>query len=114
MNQQNLTKLEIKELSKLTELAYSRALAKALASLEEKFQQWRNNKITVFELGEMIHQFHNGPARELWNFYTSGNADLVIVQGVKDGFILKKEVSLGILEKLDGLKSVLKDIKPAL
>ena len=110
MDKQNFTKLEIKELSKLTELAYARALAKALTSLEEKFQQWRNNKITVFELGELVNKFHDGTARELWNFYTSGNADLVITLAVRDGLIQKNEISFGILGKLDGLQSTSKDM----
>ncbi len=76
MNESRFTKLERKELRKVAGLAYEREFATALELLEENFRQWRGNKITVFELSDFIHQFHNG-------------------------IISKAKISPGVLEKLD-------------
>ena len=94
------TKLERKELRRLAGLAYERELAKALESLEGNFKRWRKNKITAFELSELIHKFHNGIARDLWSFYTTGNTELNVKHAIAEGIILETEISPGILEKL--------------
>ena len=82
-------------------MAYERELAKALESLEEDFKRWRKNKITAFELSELIHKFHNGVARDLWSFYTTGSAELSVKHAIAKCVILKNEISPGILEKLN-------------
>ncbi len=84
----------------LAGLAYERELAKALESLEEDFKRWRKKKITVFELGSLIHKFHNGVSRDLWSFYTMGHPELNVKHAIADSIILKTEISAGILEKL--------------
>jgi hypothetical protein len=105
------TKSERKELKRLAGLAYERELAKALESLEEDFKRWRKNKITAFELSELIHKFHNGVARDLWSFYTTGPAELNVKHAIAKGVILKNEISAGILEKLNiiALKGMLNE-----
>jgi hypothetical protein len=99
-NNNRFTKLEKKELRKLAGLAYERELAKALGSLEEDFKRWRKNKISAFELSELIHKFHNGIARDLWSFHTTGPAELNVKHAIIKGVILNNEISAGILEKL--------------
>lgn len=94
------TKSERKELHRLLSLAYERELAKALESLEEKFGQWRKNKITPFELSDSIHKFHKGIARDLWSFYTNGDSEMAVAHAVAKGIILKTEINSDILEKL--------------
>ena len=100
VNKKRFTRLERKELRKLGGVAYERELAKALTSLEEDFKRWRKNKITAFELSELIHKFHNGVARNLWSFYETGHAELSVRHAIAEGIILKTEVGSGILEKL--------------
>jgi hypothetical protein len=99
-NNSRFTKPERKELRKLAGLAYERELTKALEFVERNFKQWKKNKITTFELSEIIHKFHNGPARDLWSFYTTGPAELNVKHAIAKGVILKNEISPGILEKL--------------
>ncbi len=81
-------------------MAYERELAKALGLLEGNFRQWKKNKITAFELSELIHKFHNGIARDLWSFYTTGHAELNVKHAIAEGIILETEIGPGILEKL--------------
>lgn len=94
------TKSERKELRRLVGLAYERELAKALEALEESFGQWRKKKISAFELSELIHKFHNGVARNLWGFYETGHAEIIVRHAIAKDIILKTEVSSGIFEKL--------------
>lgn len=100
MNKNCFTKLERKELRKLSGLAYERELTRALESLEENFRRWRKNEITMFELSEFIHKFHNGIARDLWSFYTMGHVELNVKHAIANGIILKTEINQSILEKL--------------
>lgn len=100
VDKDSFTKLERKELRRLAEMAYERELAKALEALEESFRQWKKGKITAFELSDLIHKFHNGPARDLWSFYETGHIALSVRHAIAEGVILKTEVSPGILEKL--------------
>lgn len=100
VNKSRFTKLERKELRRLAGLAYERELAKALESLDGNFREWRKNKITAFELSDLIHKFHNGIARDLWIVYASGHTEMVVAQAITNGIILKTEISHGILEKL--------------
>ncbi|MFH1442198.1 MAG: hypothetical protein ABIH18_09200 [Candidatus Omnitrophota bacterium] len=102
MDNNRFTKSEKKELRRLAELAYQRELTKALELLEENFRQWRKNKITAFELSELIHKFHNGIARDLWIFYTTGYTGLSVKHAIAEGVILNTEVRPCILEKLEG------------
>lgn len=92
MDKNRFTKLEKKELRMLAELAYERELAKALELVEENFRQWRKNKITAFELSDLIHKFHNGIARDLWSFYTTGYTELSVKHAITEGIILNTEV----------------------
>lgn len=94
------TRNESKELRMLVGLAYERELAKALEALEEDFRQWRMKKISVFELSDRIHKFHNGVARNLWSFYEAGHTEIIVRHAIAESIILKTEVSSGILEKL--------------
>lgn len=84
----------------LAGLAYERELGKALKELEENFRQWRERKITVFELSDIIHKFHNEIARDLWNYYETGDVDLIVRHAIIEGIISKSEINPSILGKL--------------
>ncbi|MFZ2357682.1 MAG: hypothetical protein WAW67_07695 [Candidatus Omnitrophota bacterium] len=101
VDKNRFTKLERKELRRLAGLAYERELAKALEAIEEKFRQWKKNRITAFELSDHIHEFHNGISRDLWSFYTTGHVELSVKHAIAEGIILETEISSGILEKLN-------------
>lgn len=100
LDKERFTKSERKELRRLAELAYERKLGKALEMLEVNFRQWKKNKMTAFELSELIHKFHNGIARDLWSFYTNGDIEMIVRLAINNNIISKTEISLGLLEKL--------------
>ena len=82
-------------------MAYERELAKALEALEGNFKQRRKNKITAFELNDLIHKFHNGIARDLWSFYETGHPELSVRHAIAESIILEAEINSSILEKLN-------------
>lgn len=98
----HLTKNEKRELRKLAGIAYERELAAALKAMREKFDKWEKGAITVFELNDHIHEFHNGISRQLWGFYTAGHNETAVRMAIDNGIISGTELSPGLLEKLRG------------
>ncbi|MFO8053003.1 MAG: hypothetical protein R6U54_03480 [Candidatus Omnitrophota bacterium] len=109
INKDCFTKLERKELRRLSSLAYEHALAKALESLEEKFGQWKKNKITSFELSDSIHKFHNGIARDLWSFYRNGDDEMIVVHAVAKGILSREEIKGALWPKIEQKVNMLRD-----
>jgi len=50
--------------------AHERALANALQELDNHFDRWRRGEIDPFELAAIIHKFHDGPARDIYNRFS--------------------------------------------
>jgi hypothetical protein len=46
--------------------AHEEELRRALLPVSEAFGQWARRELSSGELSEIIHRFHQGPARELW------------------------------------------------
>ena len=44
--------------------AYEAELGRELEKLEQHFATWRNGEIGAEDLKDLIHEFHQGPARE--------------------------------------------------
>lgn len=90
----DLTKKIKKELNYLDGLAYERNLDLELAKLQAQFLQWQEKQISGFELTELIHKFHQGPARDLYLTYqgTSMNA-IRVARAIVNDIIAPSEVS---------------------
>jgi len=96
------SKKERRELRELQDLAWERELEEALQSLCKDFKRWEGGEITVFELSDRIHEFHNGRSRELYNMYSGSLNNWWIGNTVAMGVIDESELS-------DDLRDVLKD-----
>jgi len=46
--------------------AYEEELRRALIPLSESFDSWKEGRTGSGELTELIHEFHRGPAKELF------------------------------------------------
>jgi hypothetical protein len=73
-----------------------------MQSLRKDFKHWEGGEITVFELSDRIHKFHNGRSRELYNMYSGSLNNWWIGNTVAMGVIDESELS-------DDLRDVLKD-----
>ena len=87
------TKKQKKHLRELASKSYGAELASCLDSLYEQFSSWKAGDISVWDLEDIIHKFHNGKARELFKFYEYGDQhDMHVAHGVRQGYIEMGEI----------------------
>src|SRR5206468_7199085 len=60
----------------LSRMAYEEDLRRALMELAGHFDRWRRGEVDGFELADLIHRFHDGPARDLWKQYNYGGVEM--------------------------------------
>ena len=61
--------------------AHEEELRRALIPVDAAFQQWRAGQVSSGELAELIHRFHEGPARDLFKKYNYGQLELAVAHG---------------------------------
>lgn len=91
MNQEHPKQIK-RQIRELKAQAHENELALELAKLAGHFDAWRAGKISAGELTDLIHKYHNGPARELWSFYNSGQDDLVVAAAVAKDILRDADV----------------------
>ncbi len=72
--------------------AHRRALDRELQLLHAAFEQWRRGALSGFELSDRIHQFHQGPNRELFLRYANGDPEFAVAGAVQDGILQLEEL----------------------
>jgi hypothetical protein len=96
-----LPKRELRELRELAARAHEEELRRALVPLAEAFRGWEQGRVSSFELSDLIHEFHQGPARELYVRYAlRGADDLNVASAVARGVLGREEVPAEVLEHL--------------
>ncbi len=81
-----------KQLNTLMSEAYERELTRELTQLAARFDEWRAGQIAPGELNDLIHQYHQGPAREIYKRYDFGDADLAVARAVAQGLLAEDEI----------------------
>ena len=90
----NITKAQKKHLRKLAAFGYEKDLARCLNVVKNSFERWDSGEISVWDLNEKIHEFHDDIARELYKSYTSINdPTFSVVFGIRQGVIDIDEVN---------------------
>jgi hypothetical protein len=67
--------------------AHEEELRRALIPLKAAFHQWRAGHMSSGELAELIHAFHDGPARELFKKYNYGQLELAVAHAIVSGVL---------------------------
>ena len=80
--------------------AYEIELGQALGELEQQFALWRAGQISVGELNDRIHAFHQGPSRELWSRYNARIDDMLVAQAIVTGLLPRETIPAELLEAL--------------
>ncbi|MDP9311584.1 MAG: hypothetical protein M3R24_12005 [Chloroflexota bacterium] len=80
--------------------AYEAELRRALLPLAEAFEQWKAGQIESGNLCQLIHEFHQGPARELYTRYNAAWLDMVVARAIADGLLDRQEVPAEVLDYL--------------
>ena len=60
-----------KRLRELAGIGYERDLAHCPGVVKNSFEKWEAGEISVWDLNDKIHEFHDGIARELYKVYSS-------------------------------------------
>lgn len=104
-----LSKGTRKELRKLLEQAYARELDRYLLDLSIKFEDWKNKKITCWDLEDEIHKFHEGISKKLYNFYNAGGVDqlYMISRALANDLLRKEEIPSEAIEIVERLANEL-------
>lgn len=90
-----------RQLRELVALVYERELGRELQALAREFDAWKVNGIDAFELEKRVHQFHQGPARELYGRYADNpNVELIVAGAVEANTIERSEIPEEVLPYL--------------
>ena len=83
--------------------AHEEELRRALLPLAEAFKKWEEGQLGSGELSELIHEFHQGPARELWVRYNPGstsNLVMPVAYAIVTGVLDRETIPPALLEHL--------------
>jgi len=107
------TKRERAALRNLAAKAHEQELEDAMTDLYDKFCIWGGKGMNVFDLNELIHEFHNGVSRELYKTYVLGEPEISVAIGIFRRVIdpddLDKKLYMNIspiVESFESLKKI--------
>ena len=87
-------------LRKLASAAHEEELSRALVPLRTQFDRWARGELSSGELSDSIHQFHQGPLRQLFARYNSDTPDAAVAHAIVSGFINRSDVPATVLAHL--------------
>lgn len=87
-----LTKKQKKHLIALGGKAYEIDLGRSIDKLFDKYQLYKNQKISVWDMNQWIHEFHDEIARDLYKSYTAKDPIYRVAIGIATGAINISEV----------------------
>ena len=67
--------------------AHEEELRRALAPVAEAFKRWERGELGSGELSEIIHRFHQGPARELFARYNTPYLEMIVAYAITVGVL---------------------------
>jgi hypothetical protein len=83
--------------------AHEAELRRALLPLAEAFKQWERRELDSFALSDLIHQFHQGPAREIWLRYATRHLSPAVAHAIATGVLDRAAVPVEVLDNVAGL-----------
>jgi hypothetical protein len=84
-------------------VAHDRDLSSALLDLRAQFDRWQRGEITAYDLNHLIHEYHQGPSREIWKRYDTNHLAPAVASAVAGGVLTRQELPVPLLEHLAGL-----------
>ncbi len=103
-----LTKRQKKHLRTLADRAYAIELGRSIDTLFQKYLKWKQQEMTVWDLHENIHEYHNGISRDLYKSYTMTNPIYAVAFGIMSGVIDMSEVDQCCVSAVERVLEALK------
>jgi len=82
--------------------AHEEELRRALLPVAEAFKRWERKELASGELSEIIHKFHQGPARDLWVRYNTAHLGMVVALAIATGLLSRDTIPAELLDHLAG------------
>jgi hypothetical protein len=73
----------------------------ALATLAEKFDQWRAGAMSCDELHNAVHEYHDGIGREIWKRYATNRPEMPLAHAVAAGFVERDSLPPEVLDRIN-------------
>jgi hypothetical protein len=93
--------------------AHEAELREALEPLAEAFKRWERNELDSFELSDLIHRFHQGPARDIYVRYTNNYLKDPVASAIASGLIDRATVPAELLDHLANLIQIYEEHREA-
>jgi len=78
--------------------AHEEELRRALLPIAEAFKRWEQGELGSGELSELIHRFHQGPARELYVRYDTNQLEAPVAYAIVRSVLDRKAVPPKVLD----------------
>lgn len=82
--------------------AHEEELRRALLPVAEGFKRWERKELDSGELSEIIHSFHQGPARDLWGRYNTAHLEMAVAFAITTGVLNRDAIPSELLDHLAG------------
>ena len=93
--------------------AYEEELRRALAPLADAFERWKVGAASSVEISDLIHEFHQGPSRQLRGTYTALEPSTLVARAVALGVIARKslppEVAAALADEIETFEQLARD-----
>ncbi|WP_316366528.1 hypothetical protein [Candidatus Thiodiazotropha sp. CDECU1] len=77
----------------MTGLAYERDLSQCLEVIYSDFNKWKSDEISVWDLNDRIHEFHDDIGRELYKIYNIYDLHMIVAFAIKRGVLDIRDVN---------------------
>ncbi len=81
-------------------LAHDRELSSTLKALLIEFDLWEKGEISVGQLSNQIHEFHQGPLKQIWAKYEMSSKEAIIAFAIASGILQEEELPEELMEHL--------------
>lgn len=92
----------------LAEQCHQDELEEAMGELYEDFQKWGGKDISVFDLNDRLHEFHDGISRELYKRYVMLDPEFSVAYALNNGLLSEDEIGEDLVKLLG--KKVIKNL----
>ena len=82
--------------------AHEEDLRRALLPVAEAFKRWERREVDSGELTEILHRFHQGPARDLWVRYNTAHLEMVVAFAITTWVLSRDAIPAELLAHLAG------------
>jgi hypothetical protein len=91
------TKAVKRALRELAARAHGEDLRRALLPVSVAFDRWKAGELGSGDLAQIIHEFHDGPARELYKLY-NGDHRWAVAYAIANDILSVEAVPVEVLE----------------